>query len=361
MICPNSHIAAMAPYALADLEPPQGKRLISLAQNESAISPSPLAIKAGEQALAGAQLYPDPEWCELRASIAQVHNISAQNILCGAGSMEIIASLVQCYASPDTHVLSSQYGYAFFCSASLVVGAPYDQAPEDDMTVSVDALLGTVHSSTSVVFIANPGNPTGTRINRADIVRLREELDDQILLVVDEAYGEFAEAPNEPIFDLVERGNVVVLRTFSKAYGLAGARVGWGLFPPGIAREVRKVLNPNNISCASQAMAVAAMMDQAHMHHICAETTSRRNQFTADLRQFGLTIPESHTNFVLIRFEDAVTAQRADHALRAEGVFMRGMAGYGLPQCLRATIGEEKDMNFTRDVLKKWFNVENSK
>ena len=361
MIKPNPHIAAMGPYPLADLNVHADKQLISLAQNESALPPSPRALAAGRDALSSARLYPDPEWTDLRAAIAQVHGVAPEQVLCGAGSMELIACLLQCYAGPGDHVLSSQYAYAFFRTATLAVGAEFNQAPEHDLYVSIDALLAAVGDKTRIVCLANPGNPTGTRIARSELVQLRDGLDDDILLLIDEAYGEFVDAPSECSFDLVSRGNTVVLRTFSKAYGLAGLRVGWGLFPPTIAAELRKLLNPNNVSAVSQAAAGAAMIDQDYMRVTCSATAERRNKFAAQIRRLGLYVPQSHTNFVLIQFANADTAARADRALRSEGVLLRGMANYGLPDCLRATIGGDTDMKRTVELLAAWSNKERRK
>lgn len=351
MIKPREHIMAMAPYALADLQPPAGKPLISLAQNESALPPSPAALQAAAGALADSSLYPDPDWSDLRHAISRVHDLEPGGILCGAGSMELIVCLTQCYAGLGNEVLSSQYAYAFFRTAAAVAEATYVAVPEEDFTVSVDLLLAGVTNRTRIVFIANPGNPTGTRIDKTELVRLRHELSEDILLVIDEAYGEFSEDAGEETFDLVKSGNTVVLRTFSKAYGLAGMRVGWGLFPPDIATEVRKLLNPNNVSIASQAAAAAAMADQAYMRETCDVSAERRDRFAGNARQLGLSVPQSTTNFTLINFASPAAATTASEALQVEGIFMRGMAGYGLPASLRATIGAEDDMRLALEIL----------
>lgn len=351
MIRAREHIAAMAPYALADLQPPPGKRLISLAQNESALPPSPAALEAAAGALTDSTLYPDPDWSGLRNSISQVHELEPAHILCGAGSMELILCLTQCYAGHGDEVLSSQYAYAFFRTATAITKAAYVAVPEDDFIVSVDRLLDAVTSRTRIVFIANPGNPTGTRIGQHELVRLRHGLHDDVLLVIDEAYGEFADGEDEQAFDLVKQGNTVVLRTFSKAYALAGMRVGWGVFPPEIAAEVRKLLNPNNVSVVSQAACAAAMADQVWMREACRVTADRRDRFAGNVRQLGLNVPESNTNFILINFASSAAAMAVGDALKAEGVFMRGMGGYNLPASLRATIGAEDDMQLALDVL----------
>jgi histidinol-phosphate/aromatic aminotransferase/cobyric acid decarboxylase-like protein len=268
--------------------------------------------------------------------------------------MELIACLTQTYCDEQGAVLAPAHAYPFFLTATELTRARYDAAPEEGVTASVDSLLAAVQPDTRIVFIANPGNPTGTRIPRAELVRLREGLRGDILLVVDEAYGEFADHLGEPVFDLVGRGDTVILRTFSKAYGLAGMRVGWGLFPESIAGEVRKVMNPNNISDAGQAAAAAALSDQAYMRETCAITARLRDGFLHRLREAGFDVAESFTNFALIRFDDARAAQQADAALRAEGVVARTQSGAGLSDCLRVTIGTAEELNFAASLLEHW-------
>jgi histidinol-phosphate/aromatic aminotransferase/cobyric acid decarboxylase-like protein len=174
------------------------------------------------------------------------------------------------------------------------------------------------------------------------------------MLVIDEAYGEFADGLDDPVFDLVERGDTVILRTFSKAYGCAGSRVGWGVFPPAIATEMRKILNPNNVSGVSQAMATAVMRDQGYMHETVRETARIRDDFIARMRAIGLVVPDSHTNFALLAFPSAQRAAAADAALRADGIAMRGMGGYALPHCLRATIADERAMDRAAPSLERF-------
>ena len=352
MIKARDHIRSMAAYQLADLGE---ENIISLAQNESAFAPSPAAIKAGQKSLEKARLYPDPDWPDLRAAIAEVHGLPPQNILCGAGSMELIGCLLRAFAGPGDRVLGTDYGYAYVASASAQVQADYVKAREIDLTISMDEILKALTPDTRIVFVCNPGNPTGTAIPNAEIIRLRQQLAGNVLLVIDQAYAEFMDPVQDPaaVFDLVKRGDTVVMRTFSKAYGLAGARVGWGLFPPAIAAEVRKLLNPNNISVPSQAMATAAMRDQAHMQKIVQKTAAIRDRFAESCREAGLIVPQSQTNFVLIRFPALKTAQKADEALRAKGLRMRGIAGYGLGDCLRATICEEAIMDRCLKILKE--------
>lgn len=345
MIRPAPTVASLAAYALADL--PGG--LVSLAQNESMLPPSPLAAEAGRAALEDAMLYPDPEWTALREALADCHDLDPRRILCGAGSMELIDGVIRAFAGPGDAVLGTQYGYLFAATACQRAGARHDRAPEADCTVSVDAILAALRPETRIVFLCNPGNPTGTRLPNGELRRLRDSLSGHILLVVDEAYAEFD--GQEPLFDLIDRGDTVITRTFSKAHALAGARVGWGVFPPAISQEVRKLLNPNNVSGVSQAMARAAVSDAAHMRRIVAETAAVREEFAAALRRAGYHPVPSRTNFVLLPFAGAEAAARADRALRAAGFLLRNVAAYGLDTCLRATIGDGATMARVAAVL----------
>lgn len=353
-IHPAPHIAALAPYALADSRVPSGKRPILLAQNEHCLPPSPEAIEAARAELSRGNLYPDPDWADLRRAIADIHDLDAASILCSAGSMEMIQGIALAFLGPGARALTTEYGYLFFRTAARIAGAEVDLAREQSFTADADALIEAARPETRVAFLANPGNPSGTVIGRAEMLRLRDGLRDDILLVIDEAYGELNTDGDGPVFDLIARGNTVVLRTFSKAHGLAGMRCGWGVFPPEVAGVVRRVMLPNNVSAATQAAAAAAMRDQAWMKAGCETVADRRDRFAAGMRQLGLMVPPSRTNFILIGFGSEERCREADRRLRAEGIVLRGMGGYGLGACLRATIGSEEDMDGVRDVLAHW-------
>ncbi len=340
---PAAAVEDIATYPLADLSVgADAAPVLSLAQNESCRPPSPAAQAAAAATLAHVADYPDPDWSHLRAAIADVHGVDPGLLLCAAGSMELLSATARAYLGPGDRALMPAYGYLFFETAARLAGASVDRAPERAFTVDPAALIAALRRETRVVFLANPGNPTGTRLPPAAVADLRAGLPADVLLVVDEAYGEFS--PDPPAFELVAGGATVVLRSFSKAYGLAGMRAGWGLFPPAVAAEVRKVLLPNGVAAPSQAAAAAALRDQAWMRATVAETAARRDRFAARMRAAGLTVPESHANFVLLSFGTAARADTAEAALRADGIVLRGMGGYGLPDCLRATIGSDAAM-----------------
>jgi len=348
LIKENSTITNLAPYQLADLSVPEGKTLISLAQNELCFSPTTEVINAASQALKDAQLYPDPDWSALVKSIASVHNINHAQILCGAGSMELLEVLGRTYLSANDQVVMSEYGYSFFKTVALMNGSSVEMAAEVNFTVSIDNILSLVKPNTKMVFLANPANPTGTLISADEIRHLRDALDSNILLILDEAYAEFTDSNDyRALFDLVDIGNTVVLRTFSKIYGLAGMRVGWGYIPVDIYTTMRKALNPNNIPLASQAAAATAMQQQNIVNQRKADIKTIKTKFCSSLEELGLTTAESHSNFILINFDCDHKTKICFNQLRQQGIMMRPMGAYGLNHCLRATICIEENMKLT--------------
>jgi histidinol-phosphate aminotransferase len=355
MLKPNPTVASMAAYALPDISAAEGVEAIVLAQNEHALPPSAAVQQAVIEAIATGQLYPDTDWSELREAISTVHGLDAGRIVCGAGSMELMSSLMLAYLSSGDRMLMTEYGYLFMRTLSKLVGASVDVATEIDYRVDVDALLAKLQPDTRLVFIVNPGNPSGTVIHNDEIRRLRAGLPEDVLLLVDEAYAEFVE-PNfhAPLFDLVETTNTVITRSFSKIYGLAGLRVGWGYFPVRVRDQLRKVINPSSVSSVSQAAACAAMSDQAQAAQARQMIAGQRSFLSHAIAETGLTVVPSQTNFVLVDFDSSELAAAAFEFLREHGLVVRPMGGYGLPGCLRITIGTAPQMQSTAAVLAKW-------
>jgi len=347
VIKPVPNIASMSPYQLATLD----NAYVSLAQNESAFSPSPKAIDAASAAIADAYLYSDPDWTILRSAIADVHHIDSQQIMCGAGSMELIGTLLHTYSGFQDQVLGTQYGYMFVKTVCQQTGATYIQAAEENYTVSVDNMLALLTDDTRIVFVCNPGNPTGTRIPSAEIIRLRNRLPENCLLIVDQAYGEFDLQDHSDVFGLVERGNTAIVRTFSKAYCMAGMRVGWAYASLEIVEQIRKLLNPNNISNVALKMATAAVKDQQYLQQVVASTAKLRDDLREKLQGKDMPIPESHTNFLLLPTADENAAGSLDIKLKRGGFIARNMAGYGLGDCLRLTVGSDETMQQVARIL----------
>ena len=360
VIDPNPNIAAMAAYALPDISAPGDAPAVVLAQNEHPFPPSDNIRAAVEAALGQGNLYPDADWRELRTAIAAVHHLKQDQILCGSGSMELMLVLVMAYLSPQNRILVTEYGYLFMRTLAQLVGATIDIASEKDYRVDIDAMLGAVHADTKLVFVVNPGNPSGSVIHNDEIRRLRDGLPDEVILLVDEAYAEFVDSDfHDPLFDLVDRGNTCVTRTFSKVYGLAGMRVGWGLFPDHIRDNMRKVLNPNNVSLLSQVAACAAMKDQATTGETVRYIAQQRVNLSENITTLGLSVVPGQTNFILVDFNTPKRAESAFDFLRKRTIVVRPMGGYRLPACLRITIGRERQMQQTIDALGAWKGQQN--
>jgi histidinol-phosphate aminotransferase len=350
----------MEPYALPDTSAAAGLEPIVLAQNEHAYPPSARVRQAISDALDQAQLYSDSDWTELRSAIAEVHDLDPGNIVCGCGSMELMSALMLAYLSPDERILMTEYGYLFMRTLARLVGARVDSAAEPDYRIDVDNIIGALRPDTKLVFIVNPGNPCGSLLHNDEIRRLRAALPQDVLLLVDEAYAEFVDDGfHSPLFDLAEQGNTVITRTFSKIYGLAGLRVGWGYFPGAIRDQLRKVLNPGSVTSLSQVAARAAMQDQVAVVEARGLIAGQRDYLTSAIGDLGLRVVPSQTNFILVDFETDKRAASAYRFLRDQRLIVRPMAGYGLPACLRITIGKPEQMQLTARTLADWRRQDN--
>ena len=345
---PRPAVAGLPAYALAVQDVPGVERVIQLGQNELGVAPSPCAIEAAARATAALNRYPDVEHEGLRRAIAEVHGLRPERILCGAGSMELMGLLAMTYCEPGVEVVVSRFGYKYFELQCAIAGAALRVAPESLAGVDVGAVLDAVTDRTRLVYVVNPGNPTGTCLKGGDLARLRARLPDRVMLLVDTAYAEFVSGGEfETGFDLVDAGrNVVVLRTFSKAYGLAALRIGWLYAPGEVIDAVARVRPPNTITPAGLAAAEAALRDQAHLDRVVREVTRLREALRRHVRALGFEARPSHGNFVLVRFpEDGpMDAGEAFEWLKNAGIIVRPTGGYGLADCLRVTIGSAEEI-----------------
>src|SRR5437762_4998673 len=345
---PGPGILDIAPYVGGESKAAGVERPIRLASNESALGPSPRAI-AAYKALAGEiHRYPDGGAAELRAALGRHHGLDPERIVCGSGSDELIGLLQRAYAGPGTEVLYSRHGFLMYSIGALAVGATPVAVPERDLTADVDAILAHVNERTRIVFIANPNNPTGTYLSAEEMARLHAGLPPHVLLAIDAAYAEFVNRNDyEPGIGLVNRAqNVVMLRTFSKIYALAGLRLGWAYCPPAIADVLNRVRSPFNVSAAAQAAGVAAVEDVEAFNRARAHNEHWLPWFSERLAALGLRLTPSVANFVLARFPDD-PLRNADAAfafLQSRGILTRKMGAYGLPQHLRITIGTGPEM-----------------
>ena len=354
-LVPRPGILEITPYVGGEAKAPGIQRPIRLASNESALGPSSKAMAAYSALAADIHRYPDGNAQELREALGRRHGLDSERIVCGAGSDELITLLLRCYAGPGDEVLYSRHGFLMYPINALAVGARPVATPERDLTVDVDALLARVTERTRIVFIANPNNPTGTYLGAQEIARLHAGLPSSVLLAVDAAYAEFVNRNDyETGAALVDRAdNVVMLRTFSKIYALAGLRLGWAYCPPAVAEVLNRVRGPFNVSAPALAAGVAAVEDVAAIERARAHNDAWLPRFSDRLAALGLPLTPSVANFVLPRFPEA-PSKNADAAfgfLHSRGILTRKMTAYGLPRHLRITIGTGAEMERVAAVL----------
>jgi histidinol-phosphate aminotransferase len=352
---PRPGILDITPYVGGEAKIAGIERPIRLASNESALGPSAAAIAAYRSLAGEIHRYPDGDAEALRAVLGGRYALDPARIVCGAGSDELIALLLRCYAGPGDEVLYSRHGFLIYPIGALAVGATPVAAPERALTTDVDALLERVTPRTRAVFIANPNNPTGTYLGAAELSRLHAALPASVLLAIDSAYAEFVNRNDyEAGAALVDRtDNVVMLRTFSKIYALAGLRLGWAYCPPAIADVLNRVRGPFNVSAPALAAGIAAVEDVAAINRARAHNDAWLPWFTDRLSALGLPLTPSVANFVLPRFpeERGKNADAAFGFLQSRGILTRKMTAYGLPRHLRITIGTGAEMERVAAVL----------
>ncbi|MFW8635172.1 histidinol-phosphate transaminase [Cribrihabitans pelagius] len=314
---------------------------IKLSSNENPYGPSPRAVAAMQEAAVNMHRYPSADHASLRQAIGEVHGLEPERIICGAGSDEIIAFLCQAYAGPGDEVLYTEHGFAMYRISALAAGATPVEVKEHERVTDVDALLEGCTERTRLVFIANPNNPTGTMIGAAEVARLADGLPAGALLVLDGAYAEYVEGFDAGAALVRSRNNVVMTRTFSKIYGLGGARIGWGYGPAGIIGVLNRVRGPFNVSSTALAGAEASVRDTEYVEHCRAENARWRGWLSDALASLGVPSDTSCTNFILARFASQAEAEACDVYLQSQGLIVRRVAGYNLPNALRITIGDE--------------------
>ncbi|ABC64375.1 histidinol-phosphate transaminase [Erythrobacter litoralis] len=327
----------------------QGQALIKLSANENPLGCSPKALEALD-APGNPATYPDPDAKALRAKLAEVHGLDAGRIVCGTGSDELLNLAAQAFAGPGDEVLFSTYSFSVYDIAARRCGATPVEAPDADYAADVDALLAAVTDKTRVVFVANPNNPTGSFLPRDEIARLHAGLPQDVLFVLDQAYAEYL-TPEEDDggFALAAaHENVLVTRTFSKAYGLAGERIGWATGAPHFIDALNRVRGPFNVTNSGQAAALAGVDDQNFIDRTRDHNTRELTRFTdamAALGNHGIRPLPSKANFALVLFEGTLAAETALSALADAGYAVRHLPGQGLPHGLRITIGTAEDMD----------------
>ena len=346
---PKEWIKAIHAYVPGKSAGKDGQKLVKLSANENPLGTSAKALAARSQAAAPA-LYPDPDSKQLRAAIGQLHGIDPARIVCGTGSGELLALAAGAFAGPGDEVLYVRYGFSLYEIVARRCGATPVVAPDSDYGTDVNALLDRVSDKTRVVFIANPNNPTGSFLDRAQLARFHAALPSDVLMVLDQAYAEYvAPEDDDGGFELAARyENVLVTRTFSKAYGLAGERVGWATGAPDLIDILNRIRGPFNVGNSAQAATEAAIADREFVETSRRHNAEMRARFVERIEALGnhgIRPLPSQANFVLILFEGPLTAEAAYEGLMESGYIVRWLPGQGLPQALRITIGTREQMD----------------
>lgn len=315
--------------------------VLKLSSNENPFGPSEAAKEAVVRASHELHRYPSTDHSRLRAAIGDVWGLDPERIICGAGSDEILTLLCQAYAGVGDEVIHTEHGFAMYRIGALAVGATPVCVPERDRVVDVDAILDACTPKTKLVFIANPANPTGTMIPQADCERLADGLPKGAIFVLDGAYAEFVEGYDAGKSLVEDRDNVVMTRTFSKIYGLGGMRVGYGYAPLDICDVLNRIRGPFNVSAVGLVAAEAAVRDVAHTEKCRLENAKQREWMARALAEIGLPSDTSTANFILVRFASEDEAKGCNDHLATQGIIVRYVGGYGLPNCLRITVGDE--------------------
>jgi histidinol-phosphate aminotransferase len=317
------------------------KGIAKLASNENPFGPSPLAVAAAREALASAHLYPDGACLRLRARLAQRHGLGMESIVVGNGSNELIELLGHVFMRPGSEAVMGERAFIVYWLVSKLFGAQAVTVPmRTDYAHDLDAMAAAISERTRLVFVASPNNPTGPANSPAEIESFIKALPPHVICVMDEAYAEYLdEEPDIP--GLIKAGYPVVgMRTFSKIFGLGGLRIGYGYAHPELASLMQRVRQPFNVNSIAQVAALAALDDHAFIEQCKRANAEGREQLVAGVQALGLEVVPGDANFVLVRCGDGTAAFKA---LQANGMIVRPLAAYGMPDAIRVTIGKVQE------------------
>jgi histidinol-phosphate aminotransferase len=358
IIPPRPGVTDIDPYVggKAHAHPHTPERLFKLSSNESPLGPSPKALAAYREAGVEIGAYPDGGVGRLREAIASHYGLAGERIVCGNGSDEILTLLANAYLRAGDEVIYSRHGFLVYRIATYANSATPVEIPEPELRFDVDAALANVTARTRLVYVANPNNPTGSYLSVAEMKRLHAGLPPSVLLIIDAAYAEYVNRNDyEAGIELVSTSNnVVMTRTFSKIYALAGLRVGWAYCPSHVADTLNRVRGPFNVNVAAQRAAEAALKDRAHIDMSAQHNAKWLPWLVENIRAAGWRADDSAANFVLIHFPNVKgkTAAEADDFLKRRGLILRRMEAYGLPDSLRLTVGDAEPNRLVVEALR---------
>lgn len=328
---------------------------IKLASNESAFGPSPHAIAAARAAAGHMERYAEQGTGALQAAIGGCFHLNAEQIVCGPGSDELLTRIMRAYLEPGQELIYSLHGYAKFANYAWASGARPVAAPDREFRADVEQILALVTDRTRIVALASPDNPTGTYVTDAEARSLREQLPERVILVYDAAYAEYVDAADyrDPASLVDDYANVIMTRTFSKIFGLAGERLGWLYAAPAVAEVMRRLGATFPVSATAMAAGIAAVQDTAHREFVKGESNALRESFSGGLRAEGLRVYPSQSNFVLADFGNPERAEGAYDYLLQNGIIARRL-GPAFADCVRISVGMREQMTLCLEHLKTY-------
>ena len=357
-VTPHPGVLRIRPYMVLE-DAGGGTHIeINLASNESAYGASPAAIAAGIEAMRGIERYSEHAEKTLADAIAKHSDLNPDGVVCGFGSDDLLARTTRIFLSPGDELIHSANGYQKIPNYAYANGAEAVAAPDRAFTADIDSILSCITDRTRAVMIANPDNPTGSYVSGKEIRRLHAGLPDNVVLVLDSAYLEYVEAEDyeNPAGLVEETDNVIMTRTFSKIYGLAGLRLGWAYAPPAIADLLRRVSITFPVSGPAYCSGLAALQDTEHTARVYAETVRVRRWFGEALTENGIIVHPSQANFVLATFPDpGRSARMAYDYLLENGIAARRFPMPNFSDCVRFTIGFDHEMARTAEVMREFF------
>lgn len=345
---PKPGILDIAPYVPGRAKAEGIAESLKLSANENPLGCSEAALAAYQAAAKEIHLYPDANTSRLRAAIAEKYALEPERLVFGAGSDEIFTMATQAYLREGDNAVQPQYGFAAWPIAIRAAGGIVKSAAEPDYAADLDALLAAIDERTRIVFIANPANPTGAYMPFRDIKRFHAAMPENVLLVLDGAYAECAagaEHYSDGLDWARDKDNVLITRTFSKVYGLASLRIGWGYGPAHVIETFNRIRLPFSVPRAGEAAAVAALADEAFVDRSLALIRRQRNRISAALTRRGIRALPSATNFVTAEFSSDAEAKRVDAELAARGILVRWLGNYDMARCLRISVGTEQQID----------------
>ena len=350
---PRPEILTISPYVGGESSLPGVNRSYKLSSNEGAFGMPPMARQALRDIAAEGFRYPDGGADGLRNAIGAYFGLDPAKIVCGAGSDELLYHLCLAYGGPGRDIMMSAHGFTIYQIAGVYAGSQVIKVPERNLRPDLDAMLAAVTPATKAVFLANPNNPTGAMITEADMIRFRAALPSDILLVIDSAYAEYVSREDynagERLVDATD--NTIMTRTFSKIFGLGGVRLGWSYGPPGVNDVLHRVRAAFSVSVLAQAAGVAALAEPGWVEKGREHNAIWRPKLAAGIEAAGIKVHPGEGNFVLADFGIPERANAADHYLRERGLIVRRVGAYGLPQCLRITVGTAEECGLIIDGL----------